>query len=78
MERAVHHHLMKYLENNDLLFEYQFGYRTNRSTELVTTLFVDNVRKYGNNGLLTGAVFLDLSKAFETVDYALPTSGNQG
>ena len=47
MERAVHHQLMSYLENNTLLFEYQSGYCTKRSTELATTVFVDNVRKSG-------------------------------
>ena len=40
-----------------------------RSTELATTLFTDFIRKSADNGLMTGAVFLDLSKAFDTLGH---------
>jgi hypothetical protein len=69
LEKAVHKQLMAYLEQNDLLSENQFGYRKNRSTEIATTLFADTIRKAGDDGLLTGAVFLDLSKAFDTLGH---------
>jgi hypothetical protein len=69
MERAVHHQLMDYLERNQLLSPNQFGYRNQRSTELATVLLTDTIRKAGDNGQLTGAVFLDLSKAFDTLGH---------
>ena len=40
-----------------------------RLTELATTLFTDFIRKSADNGLMTGAVFLDLSKAFDTLGH---------
>ena len=40
-----------------------------RSTELATTLFTDFIRKSADSGLMTGAVFLDLSKAFDTLGH---------
>ena len=70
LERAVHHQLMDYLERNKLLSDKQFGYRSKRSTELATALFVDSIRRSGDKGLLSGAVYLDLSKAFDTLDHS--------
>ena len=69
LERAVHHQLMDYLERNNLLSDKQFGYRSKSSTELATALFIDSIRRSGDKGLLPGAVYLDLSKAFDTLDH---------
>ena len=67
----MHTQLSKYLESNDLLSSCQFGYRERRSTDIATTLFVDEIRDNGDKGKLTGALFLDLSKAFDTINHAL-------
>lgn len=71
LEKAVHTQLSGYLEANQLLSEFQFGYRSNRSTSTAATLFVDNIRKEVDNGKLTGAVFIDLTKAFDTISHAV-------
>ena len=60
---------MTYLERNNLLSIYQFGFRSKRSTELAATLLVDNIRKEIDLGNYTGAIFLDLRKAFDTVSH---------
>jgi hypothetical protein len=70
LEKAVHKQLVTYLEENSLLSEKQFGYRMKRSTELATTLLLDNIRKEVDKGYLTGAVFIDLSKAFDTLGHS--------
>ena len=61
----VHKQLVSHLESQDLLFDYQFGFRANRSTELAVTYLIDHIRKEADGGKLTGAVFIDLSKAFQ-------------
>ena len=66
LERAVHKQLIDYLETNDLFSKTQFGYRKNRSTELVTILLSDNIRKTVGEGHLVGVLYVDLSKAFDT------------
>ncbi|CAB3993279.1 Hypothetical predicted protein [Paramuricea clavata] len=70
MERIVHDQLMNYLEINHLINDSQFGFRPKRSTQLAVTLLLDKVRANMDKGLLTGMVFIDLSKAFDTVSHS--------
>ena len=51
--------------------ESQFGYRERRSTQLATTLLVDEIRQSADCGKMVGALFLDLSKAFDTMSHDL-------
>jgi len=69
LEKAVHDQLLTFLESNKLLNDSQFGYREKRSTQLATTLFVDDIRQAAENGKMVGALFLDLSKAFDTISH---------
>ena len=69
LEKAVHQQLTDFLENESLLTNNQFGYRRKRSTNLATTLFLDNIRRNVDQGYLVGAIFIDLSKAFDTISH---------
>ena len=62
---------MDQLERNNVLSDSQFGYRKKRSTDIAATLFVDNIRKNIDTGKLVGAIFIDLTKAFDTVSQCL-------
>ena len=70
-EKIVYKQLMAHLECHNLLFDYQFGFRLNCSTELVVTYFTDFIRKEANSGKTTGAVFIDLTKAFDTISHSI-------
>ena len=70
LERIVYKQLLSRLENNGLLSSFQFGFRSKRSTELAVTYFTDKIRKEVDNGNILGAVFIDLSKAFDTVSHS--------
>ena len=70
IERVVHQQVYDYLEKNELLSRRQFGFRNRSSTQHAVTLFSDSIRKNMDKSLMTGAVFIDLSKAFDTVDHA--------
>lgn len=61
---------MDYLESNKLLNDSQSGFRPRRSTPLASALLLDKIRANMDKGLLTGAVFIDLSKAFDTVSHS--------
>ena len=45
IEKLVHQQLMKFLDENRLFSEFQFGFRPKMSTELAATLFLDNIHK---------------------------------
>jgi len=70
VERVFYNQLINYLENNKLLSEHQYGFRRNRSTCNAVTKLVDNIRQNMDEGKLTGALFMDLRKAFDTVNHA--------
>ena len=55
--------------NNNLLSEFWFGFCENRSNELASTLFIDNIKQKVNSGNLVGLVFMDLSRAFDTINH---------
>ena len=65
LEKAVHNQ-SQYLEENDLLNIFQIGYRDKRSTQLATTLLFDEIREAAEK---VGALFLGLSKAFDTISH---------
>lgn len=70
LEKAVHNQLKEYLEQNKLLSNRQFSYRAKRSTEIAATLFLDSIRRDIDKGKLVGAVFMDLSRAFDTLSHS--------
>ena len=69
MEKIVHDRLMLHLEENDLLDHKQGGFRKNHSTIDSSVKFVDDLFKAMNEGAITIAVFIDLRKAFDTVNH---------
>ena len=70
-EKAVHEMVYSFLLKHKLLSSYQSGFRPLHST---TTSLIDITNTVLHNidkGKLTGLAFLDLSKAFDTLDHEL-------
>jgi retron-type reverse transcriptase len=63
--------LIKYVEKNNILSDHQYGFRKNRSTELAIIELVNKITKEIDNGKYTIGIFLDLSKAFDTIDHKI-------
>jgi hypothetical protein len=71
IERAVHNQLYSYLTSNELLSVHQSGFRGKHSTTTTLIDVQDFILKNMNKGCVTGAIFLDLKKAFDTVNHSL-------
>ena len=68
-EKALTYRFTQYLENNNILSDYQHGFRQNRSTETALTQFASHVYKCLDTKLHAAGVFLDLSRAFDSLDH---------
>ena len=71
LEKLVHRRVNSFLRNKLLLFDSQFGFRTNHSTIDAVLEFIGKVIKGFDKGEKTLAVFLDLSKAFDTLPHEI-------
>ncbi len=69
IEKLVHCRLYKFILKNEILYRSQYGFREGHSTANAVTEFVSDVLKGFDNRSFTLSVFLDLSKAFDTIDH---------
>ena len=71
MEKLVDCQLRNYLNYEDVLYSKQFGFRGLRGCDQALLLFTDFAKTnlFINNKVLTA--FLDLKKAFDTVDHKI-------
>ena len=59
------------MQRNKLLYAYQYGFRQLHSTKLASVELVDRILHDIDNGKIPLSVFLDLSKAFDTLDHSI-------
>ena len=67
LERVIYDQTNAFLKGNNLLYNYQSGFRTNHSTNLCLSFLTDKILKGFDEGLLTGMILIDLQKAFDTI-----------
>ena len=71
LERLMHNRLYNFLTEHNILSMNQFGFRKNYSTFLELMDLVDNISKNIDEGNYSIGIFLDLSKAFDTIDHTI-------
>ena len=69
LECLIHKQLASYFDDHNSLSKSQSGFRRMHSTETAVTYFADEILMNMDKGLVTGSVFIDLAKAFDTVDH---------
>ena len=68
-ERILFDQMYTYFNTNSLLVEQQYGFRKNHSTEYAAIKLVDHASKEMESGKIRCALYIDLSKAFDTLSF---------
>ena len=70
-ERLICHKLVDFLEKKNILYKFQFGFRKSHSTTLALIELTDNIRQLIDEGNIVLSLFVDFTKAFDTVDHEI-------
>ena len=71
MEKIMHKSLYHFLEENNILFKKQFGFRKNNSTVYALIEITEKIKKSIDSGLYGCGIFIDLRKAFDAVNHEI-------
>ena len=69
LEKLMYKRLFSFIDKHNILYDQQFGFRNNHSTSHTTLLITDKIQAAIEDGLYSCGIFLDFSKAFDTVDH---------
>ena len=69
IEKVGHEQTTKFLNDNNIFYKYQSGFRSNHSTDLFLSFLNDKVLKDFDNGMYTGMIVIDLQKAFDKINH---------
>lgn len=67
----MYNRLVSFLDKHHVLFEKQFGFRSKHSTDHAILSIVDKIRKAIEERNYSCGIFLDFSKAFDTVNHKI-------
>ena len=70
-EKIMYVRLLKFLEKLKCIYKNQFGFRKHHSTYMALMLLMDKITQSMDNGEFVVGVFLDFSKAFDTVNHSI-------
>ena len=70
-EKLIYCRIYSFLESNKIIYHRQFGFRKGHSTEHALLSMVERIQKCLDNGQFAVGIFLDLQKAFDTVDHQI-------
>ena len=71
LEKLVYNRLIDYLSKYKILSDKQFGFRKLPSTECALALLYDKISATIDSNEATVGIFIDLSKAFDTVNHQI-------
>jgi hypothetical protein len=70
-ERVIHNQLYDYFDCNSLFYQGQYGFRCKHSTELAALETLDRIVNVMDKNGIPMNIYLDLSKAFDTLDHEI-------
>ena len=63
--------VIQFLEKSNCIYPLQFGFRKHHSTNDTLIKITENIRSALDNGKFACGIFVDLQKAFDTVDHVI-------
>ena len=69
LEKIIYKRVYSFLKLNGTLFDHQYGFRMKRSCEQAILDLTGNILQAHNANLKSSALFLNLSKAFDTLNH---------
>jgi hypothetical protein len=70
-EWVVFLRLMSFLESKHIFVDNQYGFRQNRSTFMAIMEMFDKISSAVDNGEYSVGIFIDPSKAFDTINHPI-------
>ena len=71
LEKLMYRRLYTFRNNKNIIYDLQFGFRQQYSTSHALINITENIRKSLDDGNIGCGVFVDLQKAFDTVDHQI-------
>ena len=71
LERIVHHQIVSYLIDRNVINPYQSVYLKRFSTQTTLMKLIDEIKRSMTDGIVTILVLSDFSKAFDSVDHGI-------
>ena len=71
LEKLMYSRLVSFLDRFEIIYSKQFGFRKKHSTSDIVNIIVERIRKALDDGQYACGVFVDLQKAFDTVDHEI-------
>ena len=71
VEKLMHTRLNNFLEIHNVLHPFQFGFRSKHSTLHALISLTESIKKTIDDGMFGCGVFIDLQKAFDTVNHSI-------
>ena len=68
-EKLIFTRIFAYLDKKDLIYSKQFGFRSGYSTNHALLSITERIRTLMDSGHYVGGIFIDLEKAFDTVNH---------
>ena len=71
LERLIYNKVFEFLVRYEILFESQYGFRSNHNTTHATLDFIKTIEETIESGNYAIGIFCDLSKAFDTLNHEI-------
>ena len=70
-EKLINKQLVTFIKKNEILYKYQYAFREGYSQALALLEMTDNIKKEIDLGKYVATLFIDLKKAFDTVNHTI-------